>query len=90
MAAHDGSASFLCTQGGPAPADGAPHDALMRGLHCALCPAAGGVPLLPAPPRLPLPFTFADDAHGSVPAGTFPAPAPVCENARSRAPPAIG
>lgn len=86
MAAHDGG-GVLCAAGGPSPARGDTHDAVMRGLHCVLCPAAGAVPVLASPPRLPLPLVRIEGASAPAPAGIPPGAAPICENARSRAPP---
>ncbi|MFS8038464.1 hypothetical protein ACI7BZ_16170 [Xanthobacter sp. AM11] len=90
MAGGRGSAPLLCTAGNAAPADGVPHDGIVRGLHCLLCPAAGAIPVLAGPPALPLPFLRMEGASAPGPAGIAPGVASICENARSRAPPARG
>lgn len=87
MASPGGGGSILCSASGASPADGDTHGAVMRGLHCVLCPAAGSVPVLAGPPRLPLPVARIESACAPAPAGLAPGAAPICENARSRAPP---
>lgn len=82
-----GGVLCLATASGPDADGSGPHDG-ERGMHCAVCPAAGGVPPLPPAPALPHRFDALTDEAPAWPATRIPAPPPAGDHARPRAPPA--
>ena len=97
MAAHMGSgaADGLClssvidgaADGVAHPDDPGPHDRI-PGVHCAVCPAAGRAPALPAAPALPQPFAVLAVQEPGTAIAHLRALLPAGEQARPRAPPA--
>lgn len=98
MAAHTaatGTAEGLClssvmdaTADGVAhPDDPGPHDRA-PGMHCAVCPATCGVPVLPPGPTLPQPFAVLTAQESGTGSAHPRAVLPAGEQARPRAPPA--
>ncbi|MDI4662814.1 hypothetical protein K9U40_00450 [Xanthobacter autotrophicus] len=90
MAAPTEAGAVLCIGAAhdTADTDDGPAQGVVRSLHCFLCPAAGSVPLLAVPPRLPLPAAPLQVAASAL-RGHLAAPLlPAREQARPRAPPA--
>lgn len=78
----DGAADGVAHPDDPGPHDRAP------GVHCALCPAIGGTPALPAGPALPQPFAVLTAQEAGTVIVLPRAVLPAGEQARPRAPPA--
>lgn len=87
LAGHGSAGTLLCTPAADTDAGGgASHDGVLRALHCLACPAAGGVPMLAAAPRLPLPAPLVV-ATLPLPGDLVSLAAPTPTAARPRAPP---